>query len=67
MKNNYVLIVYVLIERELDDISGAYQLALRGKQDAEHSARISDERFQKISSSGPRISQNNIGKMFYEM
>jgi len=52
-------------ERELDDISGAYQLALRGKQDAERSARISDERFQKASSGGGgggRMSRDDIGK-----
>lgn len=45
-------------ERELDDLGAAYQVALLGKNEAERTARIADERFQKATSG--RLSRDDI-------
>ena len=45
-------------ERELDDLGAAYQVALLGKNEAERSARIADERFQKATSG--RMSRDEL-------
>ncbi len=45
-------------ERELDDLGAAYQVALLGKNEAERSARIADERFQKATNG--RIAREDL-------